>query len=772
MDSDATCGEGGGDDLASLRSLIDQLPNHVSIRDRRGRFVLVNRTFAAVFECTPDEFLEQQDQLMPAAYAPGEHASMLEQVAELVDTGVPTRAERILNTPNGRFAYDVRRSRLDGPGREPLVLSVATDITDFWQQAHEIRRHSALVEALPDSLFVLDRSCRFVEYRGRPDSPDLVASPPQFIGRSLGEFLPEVAALAADAVESTLTTGEVVSAEYPHTFPDGRTEHYEARFAPGGDPDEAIVLVRNVTERKRTEQELVVSNRRMRAILETAADGIITLDADGSILSFNPAAEQMFGWTAAEVIGRNVSILMPEPHESSHDRHICAYLDDAGEKMSRVGGRVEGKRHDGTAFPLDLTVSTVTLGGRAVFTGILRDATDRSEAERTLREARDGAEDASHTKTAFVANMSHEIRTPMNGVIGMTELLMGTGLDGEQSEYVETIRDSAESLLTVINDVLDFSKIEAGKLQIERVPFDLVDLVNRTALVLRLPADRKGLHFEIVIDDQAPAAVVGDPGRVRQILTNFVSNAIKFTASGRITIELDVLQLTSESCRVRLSVIDTGMGIPLGKQSGIFDAFTQADSSTTRRFGGTGLGLAISRQLAELMDGNVGLESELGEGSSFWLELPLGLGEVPAAPARAAGPAESSLDASLGLHVLLAEDNLVNVKVATRILEKLGCSVDVANNGLEAVDAMRSGSRYDVVLMDCQMPVLDGYEAARDIRGEEHPGEHVPIFALTANAMSEDIERCRDAGMDGHVSKPFSAADLVGVLGELTPRTS
>ncbi len=381
--------------------------------------------------------------------------------------------------------------------------------------------------------------------------------------------------------------------------------------------------------------------------------------------------------------------------------------------------------------------------------------------EKELKQAKDRAEEMSKTKGEFLANMSHEIRTPMNGVIGTLQLLADTKLGKAQSEYVNTAHKSAHSLLTILNDILDLSKIEAGKLNIENISLDIRDIVNDLITLHTMTAEEKCVQLSAQVDEQIPEFVVGDPTRIRQVLANLVSNALKFTDKGHVLVRLSMLTSGDKQATVRFEVEDTGIGIRNDIKHELFKEFTQADGTTTRKYGGTGLGLAIVKQLVEMMHGQFGVDSIEGTGSTFWFTLPLDIGTERVAKK----PKEAVMETRDRLRgrILLVEDNQINQLVAQKMLEKFGLDYVLAADGQEALDLLETED-VDAVLMDCQMPVLDGYEATRRLR-KQSKFTSLPVIAMTANVMEGDREKCIEAGMNDYIGKPISVTGLKVVLG-------
>lgn len=516
--------------------------------------------------------------------------------------------------------------------------------------------------------------------------------------------------------------------------------------------------------RLRAEREAALT-RQYEELFEEANDFICTWDADGRITSFNRAAQRLLGRLRQDVVGQHFADLAIPADRP----RVIELVDRSIEAEVPLTFEVTLATFDGEPATVEIATRPITQTGSAVVQAVGRDVTLRKQSELALQRAKDAAEAASRSKSDFVANISHEIRTPLNGIIGLSELLERTSLDQEQRDYVSLLRRSGQSLLRLVNDVLDFSKIEAGRLDLARDRFELAGWLADTTASLEVQAAAKGLRLRTIVEPGVPRAVIGDAGRLQQVLINLLGNAIKFTEVGEIVLRAQPGpdQVDAGSCSIHFSVQDSGIGIPADKQEIIFGAFTQADESTTRRYGGTGLGLAISASLVRAMGGRIWVESEPGMGSTFHftvvLGVPVGLAEVPP-PAAAAAEAETDPPvapaARRSLRVLLAEDNEVNQRIALAMLRRLGHRPMVVSNGREAVERTEQ-ERFDVVLMDVQMPEMSGLEAAAAIRmRERYTGERVPIVALTAHAMDGDREKCLEAGMTDYITKPLTIESL------------
>ena len=530
----------------------------------------------------------------------------------------------------------------------------------------------------------------------------------------------------------------------------------------------SVAAFQDITSRKRDEEFLLATSSRLTALIESMQAGVLVEDENSQVVVTNQAFCDIFSLEVAspDLVGiRSLAVLnecekylvMPEVFSEKARRLLREKVPDLGSELELLDGRVLEYDY----LPIFLFPTIPQPEDCRGHLWLFRDISGRKHAELELQQAKEAAESANRSKSDFLANMSHEIRTPMNGIVGMTDLALDTELDAQQREYLEMVKTSADALLVIINDILDFSKIEAGKLDIEHIDFSLRSLLRQTLKPLTMRAEQKGLVLRHELAPDVPDMLVGDPGRLRQILINLVGNSIKFTEQGEVCVSVESAALNEGGVALHIAVRDTGVGIAEDKQADVFGAFSQADSSITRRFGGTGLGLAISHKLVLMMGGRIWLESELGKGSVFHFTMRLGLGKENAATASGGAESPFELAPQQTLHILLAEDNPINQRLALALLEKRGHRVVIANNGQEAVDAV-AGSAFDVVLMDMQMPLMDGIEATQRIRQreQENGSRRLPIVAMTANAMQGDRERCLAAGMDGYVSKPVKPEEL------------
>ena len=933
-----------------LQATVDALPLGVLVTDRDLRVALANAEAGELNGVPSSEALLG---VAPSEALPPEIAGPVEaRMRAALDGDRTDPFEHPLIVGDGRTAETIY-APLPGPDGAPTgVIAVTRDVTEQKRVQDEVSRQRRLlrtvIDAIPDHVYALDRDGRFTLLNAAVAASaglDGAADPAGLTEFDLSP--PELAARSQADNDRVVETGRpVVDREEP-SREGGRLLTTKVPLQDAGGTVVGIVgISRDITEQKRAEADLVAakraseareaeaeaSRRLLRTIIDAVPDHIYALDRDGRFLLRNAAGARSVGLAdPAEAVGlTEFDIARPE---------VAARSQADNERVLGTGEPVLNKeeRHHSGGWVLTTKVPLRDAGGAVVgLVGISRDVTENKAAEVALREAKEAAEAATQAKSEFLANMSHEIRTPMNGVVGMTSLLLDTDLDAEQREFVETVRTSGDALLTIINDILDFSKIEAGMLDLEAHPFDVRPCVEGALDLVAQRAAEKGVELAYVVEDGVPLAVRGDVTRVRQVLVNLLSNAVKFTPRGSVCVRVAAAPpdvAAGGRTTLRFAVEDTGIGIPADKVDHVFGSFTQVDASTTRQFGGTGLGLAISKRLVTLMGGEIGVESVLGEGSTFWfttaaevapaerrvylqreqpvldgrrvlvvddnavnreilvrlsdrwrmdpdavasgagalaavgraaaegrpydlvlldvqmpgmdgLEVaralaardgasdgpvavmltsinrdgalrrdaaaagvhavlykptkpsqlydalieafgardaagrgdgaawparpPVTASETAPAPERPAPKTPGSDAPAPALRVLIAEDNAVNQKVATRLLARLGLTADVAGDGAEAVAAVRAaaegGRPYDLVLMDVQMPTLDGLGATRQIRADAGLARQPRIVALTANAMEGDRESCLAAGCDDYLSKPVTLEAVQAAL--------
>lgn len=501
------------------------------------------------------------------------------------------------------------------------------------------------------------------------------------------------------------------------------------------------------------------------SVLTSLTDSVFEIDTQGHILYLNSAAENALKPWQTSPIGQHIlsfiQLHVPFSEHQLDHQNLTQWL-SWGEALR--DDNAELKLPEGEIIPISCALGPIITDNQ--ITGhvvVFRDMRLQKAAEDELRRAKELAEDAAATKASFLATMSHEIRTPLNWVIGTATLLSDTRLDETQQQYVTTLKRSAEVLLSLINDILDFSKMDAGKLQLESTPFSLNVLLHDLDSMFHDQFQQKGLKAYYQLDPQLPQWLLGDEHRLRQVMINLIGNALKFTEQGGVFVRVQLLeQHDQHQSLIRFSVKDTGIGISPAAQARLFEAFTQADSSTTRQFGGTGLGLTISKKIVELMQGQLQVTSTEGKGSQFFFDIRLTKTDCPVTQAPSAAPISQANPHDK--YLLLVEDNKINQLVAGKFLQKFGYQYDIAENGAQALERMQTKA-YDAILMDCQMPVLDGFEATKRIRLLEQSSQrHVPIIGLTANALEGDREKCLACGMDDFTTKPIKIDELEAKL--------
>jgi signal transduction histidine kinase/ActR/RegA family two-component response regulator len=512
---------------------------------------------------------------------------------------------------------------------------------------------------------------------------------------------------------------------------------------------------------KATKERLHLRERKVRTILDHAPIVFSAIDTKGIFLISEGKGLEKLGRKSNQSVGLSI-------YEMHNKNPII--LDAVAKALSGQNVTTSFVLND-IAYELYIGPLSDTEGNITGASMLSVDITDRKKIEgekAQLLVREQTAIETSKLKSEFLANMSHEIRTPLNGVLGMTSLLLDTPLSPEQKEFAQAIQQSGSSLLSVINDILDFSKIEAGKLDFEKIDFDLRQLVQHAMKGFRFAANPKGLTLVSEIDPSIPNWVKGDPNRFRQILNNLVSNAIKFTQKGQVTVRLipESSAIDTRQTRIRFEIEDTGIGLSEAALQRMFIAFSQAEASMSRRYGGTGLGLSISKQLAEKMGGDIGVNSVEQTGSTFWFTLPFEIGQSQALEIDSlkSKPEIDFMANSTRPKILVTEDNRVNQMITVRMLEKMGCQAQIAEDGYQAIAALEA-SDFDLVLMDCQMPNLDGLDATRKIRASNSVrNPRIPILAMTANAMKGDKEKCIESGMDDYVSKPIAYDELALIV--------
>ncbi len=742
--------------LPSERVLMDQLfentPEAIIVTNNEGYILSTNREFSCLFGYKSQEALGQNidDLLVPEKY---------KKDAEAI-TKKTALGEKVI-TETRRQKKDgscVQVSLISSPilveGKVEAVCGIYRDISEQKMHRNELKKQAAFVYNNPAPVLQADD-------RGKTTSSNPAAVKifkKEIIGISLNELLPDLnlSLINKNKFKTPFQTEQQI-ADRIYLLTITRDKPTRLFYLFGMD----------ITERKQAEEALKSSEERLKILFEFAPDAYYLSDLKGTFIDGNKAAEDLLGYKKEEMIGKNFLKLKVLA--------VQELLKASKLLVKNVQGKATGpdefilNRKDGSQVSVEIRTYPVQIKDKTVVLGIARDITRRKKAEDALYQAKASAEAANRAKSEFLANMSHEIRTPMNGIMGMTDLALDAGPTPELQKYLSNIKISAQSLLKILNDILDFSKIEAEKIEMEAIPFQLHHIIHEIISVQTLQAREKNLELIFGISPDTPHHLIGDPGRLRQIIINLISNAIKFTKKGGIRLTVEEESRTHSRSMLHFTVSDTGIGIPKSKQKQIFQAFSQADGSTTRQYGGTGLGLSISSQLVKLMGGQIWVKSKPGKGSDFHFTVKLEINHIQQEQInnkKQTITSQISREQIQKYRILLAEDNLVNQMVAKRLLENQGHNITTARDGKEALGAFKKKS-FDLVLMDIQMPGMDGFETTAAIRQRERKAKNstrIPIIAMTAHVMKDDREKCMEAGMDGYISKPIDPESMMKTI--------
>ncbi|MDX8398892.1 MAG: PAS domain S-box protein [Gallionellaceae bacterium] len=767
-----------------IRTIMDTVASGIITINEKGIVQSVNRATEQIFGYESHEMVgENIKLLMPEPYHSEDDGYIEKYLVTGERKAIGMGRELSGLSKNGvEFPIELAVSEMQREGEVRFFVGIITDITERKAVQSTNLRHTRAIEESPVMVVIADRE-RNIEYVNPAFTNITGYSLEEVLGLNM-RFIKSrhMSESIYQEILERLQSGHSWCGELEDRRKDGSLFWVSANLSPVRNEHDEIVnyvsVEDDITERKKMETEIrqhrdhladlvQAQTANIKAIVDTAADGIVTIDQRGNVLSFNGAAERMFGFSAEEIVGANINMLMPQPYHAAHDGYLERYVKTREAHIIGYGREVVGQRKDGSTFPLYLAVSEMKIGAETRFTGIVRDISMQKDTEAALVRARKSAETASQAKSNFLANMSHEIRTPMNAIIGMTDLVLDSTLQPQQEKLLRSVASSAKSLLTILNDILDLSKLESGKMELEAIPFSIREVLEGVEDVVKVGAAIKGLSVSVYLDGSVPPCVTGDPTRLRQVLLNLAGNAVKFTQKGEVSI---LARPSEQSGEWHFSVKDTGIGIPQDGQGKIFERFSQADETTTRHFGGTGLGTSISREIVECMGGRIWVASEEGQGSDFQFtaHLPTAVGVTECAT-RLGGSYLGRSPYTRPLRILLAEDILLNQELAEMRLTQRQHQVEVAVNGRIAVERFQQ-EEFDLILMDVMMPEMDGEVATRTIRAiEKDKGGHIPIIMLTASVMHADQRKYFEAGADAFVGKPIDFAVLYEKIANYFP---
>ena len=737
-----------------------------------GRMIYVSPTYEVVWGRTCQSLYEAPESWLEAVL-PEDREIALSALQDPLKNKPTEKEYRILHTDGSvRWVRDHGFPVLDDGGRVCRLVGTVEDITERKRAEEELFQSrqmlQSILDTIPQRVFWKDRNMLYLGCNRNFATDAGLPDPAEIAGRKDHELSwKELADLYRADDRQVMESGTPkLNFEEVLSQADGSEVWIRTNKLPLRDRDGKVIGIigtyEDITAGKRAEGLLRESEERTRAIIESAYDAFVGMDQNGVVTDWNAEAEATFGWSRAEAIGRILSTtIIPPRFREAHERGL-KHFQVTGES-SVLNRRVEifALHRDGHEFPVELTISPIRRGPAHFFGGFVHNISERQRAQGELLRAKEAAEAASRAKSEFLANMSHEIRTPMNGIIGMTDLALDTHLDAEQREFLGMVRESADSLLTIINDILDFSRIEAGKFALDTIEFDLGDCLAHIAKTFAPRAHQKGLELVYQLQPEVPRSLVGDPSRLRQILVNLIGNAIKFTEQGEVALRVEIEESTAAGVRLHFAVSDTGMGIPPEKQDVIFEAFTQADSSMTRRFGGTGLGLMISTSLVKMMEGQIWVESEPGQGSTFHFVVHFGVQE-------AHGASEPRKEVNLqGMRVLVVDDNSTNRRILDAMLRRWMMLPALARGGEAGLALLEEsatlGQSFPLVLIDAQMPEMDGFMLAERI--QQNPSlAGATVMMLTSMGQRGDAARCRELGIAAYLIKPIRQSELLDAI--------
>lgn len=745
-----------------LNAIINNAPMCIWLNDPHQKPILVNNYFKDnIGNSETESSLSIQDQM-------NLHQSDIHALSQ----ETPYFIEESLTFRDGKrhILGIIRQKVADSSNNVIGVLGLGIDLTQLkhsedqlYAEKHYLRM---LIDTLPDYIYIKDDKSRFITLNNSLVKNLGLSSVEEAVGKTDFDFYPKpLAQKFYDDEQYIINSGETLL-NYVEEGLDkhGNTTTILSTKVPvynkSGKISGIVGIGRDITDRKKFEDALIKSEVQIKALLNNLPFLAWLKDSEGKFVEINDSFVKECGKTYDKIIGKTEFDIWPYDIAQNYLIDEMQVISSEKQKQSE-----EIKNKNGsTAWYETFRKPIYDAQGRLIgTTGFSREITERKIIENELKKAKEAAEEATQAKSQFLASMSHEIRTPLNGIIGMNEILKQTQVNVDQKEYIDIIDFSANNLLTIINDILDFSKIEAGQIELEKTPFNLIKSIDKIIQMVSVKSKDKQIEFHKIISPEVPATVKGDPVRINQILLNLTNNAVKFTEKGSISITVEVLEETQSNLKLMIKVIDTGIGIKEGGKARLFKEFSQVSAYTTRKHGGTGLGLAISKRLTELMQGEIGVESEVGKGSTFWFTILIEKAD------ESISESSANLEIVLPfrpLDILIAEDNLINQKVVKTILENMGHKVVIAQNGIEALDFYNT-SHFDIIFMDINMPLMDGVEATKKIRVIEQNNQQqkkMRIIALTANVVKEDVKMYLAAGMNDYITKPFKVSDLQNVL--------